>query len=483
VTAQASRRHWRIGQKDACKVFHLYYENTMEAQAIALVSEKAAAAALLSGDADGGGLAQLAGGPRSLEAELARSIGAEMPVVDATQLFRQQARASADFTSGWATGEKTDDTALAAVVPPENVIGRRFLLGGETHEIADYGPLTEASYLVRATRTDRARLLPAEQVLTYLKAQPLSSDDAASMGLPLLVPLEKAMTATPSHSQRPHRQLPPVPPPAVSRPGVAANPPNPALRPYQAVLAAKQKHPQALILVRLGNFYEAFNQDAELLARTLDIVLTSRNLTPDQRVAMAGIPVHALETYAARLTAQGLTLAVLEDRTPTAASAPATPPEAPHPSGEALRKAHDAYQTLKTRFPKALILIDRGTRYAAFGDDARQLTALLHLGSPLQTRDLPPIVFLPKTGAEARLKQLAEAGQMVLTASDAANQPATPLQASAAPLLQTPSRSSKPPAASPKRPAAPGKPLTRRPQDAPSQPDSQTIPGQLPLFG
>ena len=74
----------------------------MEAQAIALISRKQAAAALLGGDADGGGLAQLSGGSNSLLAELARAVAEDERVVDATQLFRHQAEQSVDFTSGWA---------------------------------------------------------------------------------------------------------------------------------------------------------------------------------------------------------------------------------------------------------------------------------------------------------------------------------------------------------------------------------------------
>lgn len=106
--SQASRRTWRIGQTKDCRVFYLYYRQTMEEQAISLVSKKQAAAALLGGDAEGGGLAQLStGGSLSLEAELARLIAEDEQVVDASQLFRENARRSLDFTSGWATSRTT----------------------------------------------------------------------------------------------------------------------------------------------------------------------------------------------------------------------------------------------------------------------------------------------------------------------------------------------------------------------------------------
>ncbi|NIM20212.1 MAG: hypothetical protein GTO51_08270, partial [Candidatus Latescibacteria bacterium] len=56
---------------------------------------------------------------------------------------------------------------------------------------------------------------------------------------------------------------------------------------------------------RLGDFYETFDQDAEIAARELDIVLTSRKVGKGTRVPMAGIPHHAMENYLARLIARG----------------------------------------------------------------------------------------------------------------------------------------------------------------------------------
>jgi hypothetical protein len=104
VTSQASRRHWRIGQTAECRVYYLYYADTMEARAVSLISRKQAAAALLGGDADGGGLAQLSGGANTLMAELTKTIAHDEALVDATHLFRQKAEVSLDFTSGWAAG-------------------------------------------------------------------------------------------------------------------------------------------------------------------------------------------------------------------------------------------------------------------------------------------------------------------------------------------------------------------------------------------
>jgi DNA mismatch repair protein MutS len=69
----------------------------------------------------------------------------------------------------------------------------------------------------------------------------------------------------------------------------------------------KKQAPGALLLFRLGDFYEAFEDDALLLAKELDLVLTKRQETP-----MAGIPAHTCETYIDRLVAKGFRVAVAE---------------------------------------------------------------------------------------------------------------------------------------------------------------------------
>ena len=66
-------------------------------------------------------------------------------------------------------------------------------------------------------------------------------------------------------------------------------------------LDIKKQFPNAIVFFRLGDFYETFDEDAEVVARELDIVLTSRNVAKNQRVPMAGVPHHAAENYIARL--------------------------------------------------------------------------------------------------------------------------------------------------------------------------------------
>jgi len=75
-------------------------------------------------------------------------------------------------------------------------------------------------------------------------------------------------------------------------------------------LEIKHKYPDALLFFRLGDFYETFDEDAEITARELDIVLTSRNIAKGTRIPMAGIPHHAAEGYIARLIERGYHVAI-----------------------------------------------------------------------------------------------------------------------------------------------------------------------------
>ncbi len=74
---------------------------------------------------------------------------------------------------------------------------------------------------------------------------------------------------------------------------------------------AKRACPDALLLFRMGDFYEMFDDDAKLAARTLNLALTSRD-KGENGVPMAGFPYHQLESYLAKLIAAGLRAAVCE---------------------------------------------------------------------------------------------------------------------------------------------------------------------------
>lgn len=77
-------------------------------------------------------------------------------------------------------------------------------------------------------------------------------------------------------------------------------------------LELKAKHQDSILLFRLGDFYEAFDEDARLLARELNIVLTSRSMGKDNRVPLAGVPHFVLEKHLATLISRGHRVAICE---------------------------------------------------------------------------------------------------------------------------------------------------------------------------
>ena len=85
-------------------------------------------------------------------------------------------------------------------------------------------------------------------------------------------------------------------------------------------LKIKHSYPDAIVLFRLGDFYETFDGDAQLAARELEITLTSRSMGEVLKVPMAGVPAHALESYLARLIKKGHKVAICEQLSDPAAS-------------------------------------------------------------------------------------------------------------------------------------------------------------------
>lgn len=80
----------------------------------------------------------------------------------------------------------------------------------------------------------------------------------------------------------------------------------------QQYLDIKREYPNTILFFRLGDFYETFDEDAEITSRELDIVLTSRPVGKGVRVPLAGIPYHAVDNYLARLIEKGYHVAICE---------------------------------------------------------------------------------------------------------------------------------------------------------------------------
>ncbi len=73
----------------------------------------------------------------------------------------------------------------------------------------------------------------------------------------------------------------------------------------QQYLRIKKQFPDTIVLFRLGDFYETFDDDAKLVSSVCNIVLTGRDMGTGHRVPLAGVPYHAIETYLARLIQAG----------------------------------------------------------------------------------------------------------------------------------------------------------------------------------
>ncbi|HWR83317.1 MAG TPA: DNA mismatch repair protein MutS [Candidatus Deferrimicrobium sp.] len=91
--------------------------------------------------------------------------------------------------------------------------------------------------------------------------------------------------------------------------GRASPPFTPLMRQYQAV---KDKHPDKIVLFRMGDFYEMFGADAEKAAPILGIALTSRAHGKAERIPLAGVPYHQIDRYLSKLMACGLKVVVVE---------------------------------------------------------------------------------------------------------------------------------------------------------------------------
>ena len=80
----------------------------------------------------------------------------------------------------------------------------------------------------------------------------------------------------------------------------------------QQYLGIKARHPDTLLLYRMGDFYELFHDDAKRAAQLLDITLTARGQSNGAPIPMAGVPFHALDQYLAKLIAEGESVAICE---------------------------------------------------------------------------------------------------------------------------------------------------------------------------
>ena len=77
-------------------------------------------------------------------------------------------------------------------------------------------------------------------------------------------------------------------------------------------VAMKEKHPDAILLFRVGDFYETYGDDAIVASEILGITLTRRSNGPGGKLEMAGFPHHALDTYLPKLVRAGKRVAICD---------------------------------------------------------------------------------------------------------------------------------------------------------------------------
>ena len=83
----------------------------------------------------------------------------------------------------------------------------------------------------------------------------------------------------------------------------------PLMKQYNAI---KAKYPDALLLFRVGDFYETFGSDAVKAARILDIICTKRGAGSESETELAGFPHHSLNTYLPKLVRAGERVAICD---------------------------------------------------------------------------------------------------------------------------------------------------------------------------
>ncbi|MGX8688968.1 MAG: DNA mismatch repair protein MutS, partial [bacterium] len=80
----------------------------------------------------------------------------------------------------------------------------------------------------------------------------------------------------------------------------------------QHYLHTKEEYPDCILFYRLGDFYEMFFDDAELVSHELELTLTGKQCGLKERAPMCGVPYHAVDNYLTRLVANGHKVAICE---------------------------------------------------------------------------------------------------------------------------------------------------------------------------
>ncbi len=175
------------------------------------------------------------------------------------------------------------------------------------------------------------------------------------------------------------------------------------------VLDAKRQHPDALVLFRLGDFYELFFEDALEASRLLDLTLTSRNKNDARPIPMCGFPYHALPGHVQRAVEGGRRCAIVEQLTDPATSKGIVQRGVTHVITPGVILETEALDTHRSNHLVALAAVKRGGLGLAVADASTgelQAARVLHpaaLGVLLARLEAKELVLGP--GAQAWLEQ------------------------------------------------------------------------------
>ena len=155
----------------------------------------------------------------------------------------------------------------------------------------------------------------------------------------------------------------------------------PLLKQYQEM---KKKHPDAILMFRVGDFYEIFGKDAVEASDILGLTLTRRQSGVDSRIELAGFPHHALDTYLPKLVRAGKRVAICEQlEDPKLKKTTEKKPQASKPAPKTSKVTDTPliaqFKEIKGEHPDALVLFRIGDFYETFGNDAIETSEVLNI--------------------------------------------------------------------------------------------------------
>lgn len=192
----------------------------------------------------------------------------------------------------------------------------------------------------------------------------------------------------------------------------------PILKQYEEM---KKKHPDAILLFRVGDFYETFGNDAVEASEVLGITLTRRANGRDNYIELAGFPHHALDTYLPKLVRAGKRVAICEQlEDPKLKKTREKKTEAPKPTPKPSKVVETPlmaqFKEIKGEHPDALVLFRVGDFYETFGKDTVDASEIL--GITLTRRmngkaDTIELAGFPHHALDNYLPKLIAAGKQV----------------------------------------------------------------------